>query len=117
MLPWQLVTAVNLRSRGWTGYTHQWRQAFAAPFKGVFMASVETEAQERKAAELGWGTFRAGRVDGSDVGDAELCRNTATGATCAECRLCDGRPTQVYVPAHGTGWRFVPAERLVRRAG
>lgn len=114
LLPWELVTRVNLASRGWTGYTHQWRKLWAQPFKGVFMASVETPQQEKRAAELGWGTFRAGRPDGADQGTAERCLNDVTGATCLECRRCDGRPARVYTPAHGTGRNFVPAARLRR---
>lgn len=114
MLPWELVTAVNLGVRAWTGYTHQWRKLFAQAFKGVFMASVETVAQEMRAAELGWGTFRAGRVDGADIGSASLCRAERLGETCLECKVCDGRPQRVYIPAHGTGRNFIPAARLVR---
>lgn len=115
MLPWQLVTAINMRARAWTGYTHQWRKSFGRPFKGVFMASVETPAQETRAAELGWGTFRAGVSSGVDQGATPLCRAERFGETCLECKVCDGRPSRVYIPAHGAGRNFVPAARLARR--
>jgi hypothetical protein len=115
MLPEGLVASVNAVAAFHVGYTHQWRVPWARWTRGVFMASVETQAQEARAHALGWGTFRAGRRDGSDVGAATLCDNVATGATCAECGACDGRRASIYVPAHGTGASWIPAERLARR--
>jgi len=115
LLPAELVQACNARAALWTGYTHQHGHAWARWARGIFMASVETAAQERKLRALGWGTFRAGLRDGSDQGDAVLCANERTGETCLECRLCDGGPRSIYIPAHGAGAKAVPAERLKQR--
>jgi len=114
MLPHWLVQACNASATGWTGYTHQWRYEWSEWARGTFMASVETPKGEEAARRAGWGTFRAGRVDGSDIGRAVLCPSEG-GAQCADCRMCDGRDVAVFIPAHGPGAAVVPAERLSRR--
>lgn len=114
-LPQRLVGLANQVARSRTGYTHQWAQPWAQWARGVFMASVETPAQEAKLRALGWGTFRAGLADGSDIGGATLCANERTGETCLECGRCDGRSEAIYIPSHGSGKGFVPAARLARR--
>jgi hypothetical protein len=116
MLPPELVRRVNRAAKSHLGYTHQWRYHWARWTRGVFMASVETEEQETRARALGWGTFRVGLRDCSDIGDATLCANERTGATCAECGACDGRRTSIFIPAHGSGALSIPAERLLRKA-
>jgi hypothetical protein len=115
MLPEAVVTSVNARVSGRLGYTHQWRFPWASWTRGVFMASVETEAQETKARTLGWGTFRAGASDGSDMGSSVVCNNERTGVTCVECGACDGRAASIVIPAHGWGKGNVPANRLLRK--
>lgn len=115
MLPEAVVRDVNSRARGHLGYTHQWRFPWAQWTRGVFMASVETQQQESKAHTLGWGTFRAGASDGSDMGSSVVCNNERTGITCTDCGLCDGRQVGVVIPAHGWGRGNVPANRLLRK--
>jgi len=115
LLPGQLVRECNASSRGWTGYTHQYMHPWAQWCRGVFMASVETRAQEQRLRALGWGTFRVGRKDGSDIAEATQCPHDVAGTTCIECRACDGGPRAIFVPAHGAGANAVPAERLRRR--
>lgn len=116
-LPGELVRACNAYSRGWTGYTHQHAHAWAAWSKGIFMASIESPKQEARLSGQGWGTFRVGRADGSDVGAAAPCPYDQAGTTCIECRACDGRPRAIYVAAHGAQANAVPAERLRKRKG
>lgn len=115
MLPEALVRRCNEVAAGHTGYTHQWRHAWAQWSRGVFMASCETPAQEQRLRSAGWGTFRAGRPDGTDIGAATLCLNERDGTTCKDCGACDGRALAIYIPAHGAGKNMVPAERLARR--
>lgn len=118
LLPSGLVRACNGGARCWTGYTHMHRYAWAQWCKGIFMASVETEAQEAKLRVAGWGTFRVGRRDGSDVGSATPCPHQSSGATCVECKACDGSQRAIFASAHGVNALAVPAERLLRqRAG
>ena len=115
MLPVQLVREVQKHARGITGYTHQWNLPFGRAFAGLVMASVETPAGEKKALSMGFGTFRAGARNGSDRGKATLCANEAEGIQCADCMACDGGKRAIYIPAHGFGASFVPAEALLRR--
>lgn len=115
IVPEAVVRRCNTLSSGHLGYTHQWMRPFAQWSKGVFMASVETESQERVLRARGWGTFRVGKKDGSDIGSAKLCANSITGITCVECMECDGHGAAIYIAAHGSGQKYVPAERLNRR--
>lgn len=115
MLPEDMVKLCNAMSAGHLGYTHQWMKPFAQWCKGVFMASVETEQQERVLRARGWGTFRVGKKDGSDIGSAKLCANNITGITCSECMACDGFGAAIYIPSHGPGAKHVPANRLTRK--
>jgi hypothetical protein len=115
LLPPALVHACNAASRGWTGYTHMYMYPWAQWCRGVFMASVEVPAQEQRLQAQGWGTFRVGRKDGSDIGAATQCPYDTVGTTCLECRACNGAPHAIYVAAHGAGAGAVPAERLRRR--
>jgi hypothetical protein len=112
LLPAEVVHACNAHARFWTGYTHLFREPWAAWARGTFMASVETPAQEQKLRAQGWGTFRAGRRDGEDHDQALLCANEATGESCTECKLCNGEARAIVVSAHGPQAAFVPAERL-----
>lgn len=114
LIPSALVHACNKAARGWTGYTHQHAAPWAQWSKGVFMASCESPSQERRLRAAGWGTFRVGRIDGSDLGDATACPHDVTGITCIECRACDGGARAIYVAAHGARAGSVPAERLQR---
>lgn len=115
LIPERVVRRCNAMSAGHLGYTHQWMKPFAQWSKGVFMASVETVSQERVLRARGWGTFRVGKKDGSDIGDAKMCANGITGITCAECMECDGYGAAIYIPGHGIMANNVPAERLARR--
>lgn len=115
LIPEGIVRDCNALSCGHLGYTHQWMKPFAAWCKGVFMASVETQKQEEVLRKRGWGTFRVGKKDGSDIGLAKLCANGVTGIQCVECMECDGYGVAIYIPAHGWGSVHVPAERLARR--
>lgn len=115
MLPEWLVAPISHAAEYWVGYTHQWRQPWAQWGRRYWMASVETPEQESRARGEGWGTFRAGRRDGSDLGSAELCMNERDGTTCADCRMCNGSKISIFIPAHGWGAKNIPAEKLVRR--
>ena len=115
LIPFDVVSEVNAVAKGWTGYTHQWKRAWGEKFKGVFMASVETLEQERSLAAEGWGTFRAGMRDGSDVGGSTLCQNERDGTTCADCGACNGERRSIYIPAHGAWSKHIPAERLAAK--
>lgn len=116
LLPVDLVREVNSYAASHLGYTHQWHRKFAAPFAGVFMASVDSPAQETRARAAGWGTFRVAAPDSSDAGEAILCDSEANGTSCATCRKCDGRPVSIYIPAHGVTAHKTPAARRARKS-
>lgn len=111
MLPLDLVLAVNAVAASYVGYTHQHSTPHGRRFAGVFMASVETAKQETTLRARGWtGTFRAGRRDGSDRGDAKLCDNEERGTKCEDCMRCDGKSGAIFIGAHGSKAKYAVAE-------
>ena len=105
---------------GHTGYTHQWREPFAAEHRGLCMASADSPADYDAARAAGWRTFRVRRPDEPRLAREVVCPASPEGghrATCAECLLCRGadaaRPNMapgVVIVAHG------PAAGQYRRA-
>ena len=108
MIDSTLVTILNERAAGHTGYTHQWRQPWAQWCKGLFQASCDGMADYLDATAHGWKTF-AVIPQGSEAYSGKLCPATADNsqATCATCKLCDGVKTDIFVEAHGTGAKYV----------
>lgn len=96
---------------GHTGYSHQWRLAFAQWSKGFFQASCDSFADYLAASAAGWRTF-AVIPKGSPSYSGKLCPATAENsqAQCLTCRLCDGAKQHIYVEAHGIGASHVPAQ-------
>ena len=56
-IPFELVYWLSSIASNHTGYTHQWRQEFAQPFKGVFMASCDGFTDYCDAMVSGWKSF------------------------------------------------------------
>jgi hypothetical protein len=106
------------QSIGHTGYTHQWRsERLGKPLAGLVMASCDTVADIAKANRLGYaGTFtvvpRGETLDGATLCPASV--EAGKSVQCHECRLCNGSPVAIYIPAHGatakryTGKRVLP---------
>lgn len=95
---------------GWTGYTHQWKNARFQGFKAVCMASVDSDDERDLADLMGWRTFRIVTDLDEVLASREIrCPASAeTGhrTTCAQCRLCDGAGTDhrrknIAIVAHG----------------
>jgi hypothetical protein len=123
-IPAQTGIVPTLRSAApyTTGYTHQWRAAFAGHLQGLLMASCDTPEDRVKARAKGWATFtvHAPTAHDSDPFMAGEHPCPASGemgklATCAECKGCDGTPGHDYaILAHGfagtryTGRRALP---------
>lgn len=93
LIPHDVVHAVNAHAKRWTGYTHQWRHAFAAWSREVFMASTDTDSDRVTASQRGWRTFHArGASDAIPTGSI-VCPASKEGGertTCAQCTLCNG---------------------------
>lgn len=105
-----IVLAFNSMAQSHTGYTHQWRQEFASPFTGIFMASCDSFQDYLDASDAGWRTF-AVVPQGQQAYSGKLCPATVEGsqAQCITCKLCDGAKTDIHVSAHGLGAKFVAA--------
>lgn len=108
---WEALTA---KAKGWTGYTHQWRDAPDA-FKRLCMASADSEAEAVTARAFGWRTFRVRTADEGLTAKAEFVCPASSEAgyktDCASCRACMGTASKARVSpviiAHGaTARRF-----------
>lgn len=87
---WQRMTAF---ARGWTGYTHAWRNPVAADLRTLCMASADTEAERAEAVAAGWRTFRVREATEPVQRGEFVCPASAEAGkrtTCVQCRACDG---------------------------
>ena len=96
----------------YTGYTHQW--AGCDPeFQHYCMASVDTESDQRQAAESGWRTFRVASPDDDRRKGEVICPASDEGGhkiNCFDCGACDGRrrprtKSHIIIQAHGSKTR------------
>src|SRR5262245_47836997 len=53
-IPFTLLASIARVSRGFTGYTHQWRNPLFSAYKAFVMASVEDSAGLLRAHAAGW---------------------------------------------------------------
>jgi hypothetical protein len=92
-IPLHTVRDVAIASEGWTGYTHQWRNAEYLPYSAFILASVDTESEYLEAKRLTWRTFRV-RATAAPLLPREIsCPASAESGhktTCTDCRLCSG---------------------------
>ena len=106
----QVVNLLNSYAQGHTGYTHQWREEFASPFKGTFQASCDGFNDYLEATAHGWKTFVVVNKNVTPI-YAKQCPATVDNseAQCITCKLCDGAKRDIFVHAHGTGSKYVTA--------
>jgi hypothetical protein len=106
----QVVNLFNSYAEGHTGYTHQWREEFAQPFKGTFQASCDGFNDYLEATAHGWKTFVVVNKNVTPI-YAKQCPATVdnSAAQCITCKLCDGAKRDIFVHAHGTGSKYVTA--------
>ena len=97
-----------VKSRGHTGYTHQWRKVTAQPYRAIVMASVESPATKADANSRGWRTFRVMRQSETLQHDEILCpasEEAGKRTTCENCQLCSGntiKAKNVAIYAHSS---------------
>lgn len=92
--------------RGWTAYTHQWREGFG--LQDLAMASCETDQDARDAIDLGYRVFRITPTGSPRLPGHAPCPASAEQGhrlTCLECGACNGadatsRP-HVQIEIHG----------------
>ena len=116
-IPARVWRALLRRAAGRTGYTHQWRRAYALGLRGLAMASVDTVPERDVARALGWRTFRVRTAD-QTLGAREIvCPASDEGGNrrqCITCRACDGAErgavqASVAIVVHGArASRFIP---------
>lgn len=91
----------------WTGYTHQFRQPWAEPYRQILMASVETLQGANEARAKGWRFFM---VKPAAMGPVPLqaveCLADSRGLTCEECGICNGAirssgKASIWITVHG----------------
>jgi len=110
MVPAWVWRAALCDARGHTGYTHQWREEFAAPLRGLVQASCDGFQDYLDAIESGWEPFLVKPADApTPVGAIHCPSSKEMGAktNCASCALCDGAHAPVVINAHGSRHRRV----------
>jgi len=93
----------------WTGYTHQWKEAFAMAHRELCMASADSIEDRDIARSMGWRTFRVIAINAAPKLDREIyCPASPEGGNkrqCITCTACDGalKPESVSIAimAHG----------------
>lgn len=118
---------------GHTAYTHQWNVRDAkhytyvgnggwGPYPWVYMASVESLDEARRAWRLGYRTFRVvNSPDELDPKNEIVCPNETKGVQCIQCGLCNGKrnhhnPNQVksiVITVHGPGKKYFPIRQAL----
>lgn len=104
LIPLRIVKAIVKRAKNFTGYTHDWKYAWAQPYKKWFMASVDNVADKKICNDKGWKTFRIVNNESEILPDEIICPNQTHGVQCYTCGLCCGqtRPSKnIAVLAHG----------------
>jgi hypothetical protein len=109
MIPADTWLALLSEASDWTGYTHQWKQAFAMAHRELCMASADSIEDRDLARAMGWRTFRVIAINATPKLDREIyCPASPEGGNrrqCINCTACDGalKPSAVSIAivAHG----------------
>ena len=112
--PFPLWKTALLNAKGWTGYTHQWRN-IPARWSELVMASADSVDDMNEAHELGYRTFRVTAEPFENVkGRETVCpasEEKGKVADCFSCRACMGTSgkakVSVQIAAHGGGKKYV----------
>ena len=101
-------------ARGWTGYTHQWREPYCDQrLRGLIMASADSVADRDAAQALGWRTFRVKSSNAPVLAGEIVCpasEEQGKRLTCEQCGACNGggwrqiidlRKMSIVIDAHG----------------
>ncbi len=99
------------------GFTHQWCDPQAEPYKAYFQASVDNPEEYRDAVAMGWGTYRVHtpeeellKGERSCPASTEMADEYGKLTTCQRCGICGGtsaagRPRHIAVQFHGAPGR------------
>ena len=107
--PVDVWAALVADAEGWTGYTHQWRNALGMAVRDYCMASADTPAERDLARSLGFRTFRVRTTDQPTMSGEFQCPAAAESGkrkTCADCGACNGgvasRKADPVIVVHGS---------------
>lgn len=97
-IPLRIMKDICSVTTDWTGYTHQWKRAFAQSYKPYFTASVDSITGYYKeyyqAIAKGWKTFRIKDKTDTLTFDEEMCcpasEEMGKLTTCSKCLSCCG---------------------------
>jgi len=87
LIPIDLIGAMAMISKSWTGYTHQSHKEWASGYKDYFMASIETATNDSD-----WRAFIVTAKANKSI-KATQCPASKEGGnvtTCSKCSLCSG---------------------------
>jgi hypothetical protein len=99
---WRQILAVSGEH---TGYTHQWRQPAAQPYRDFLQASCDGIADYLEATAHGWHTYLvtpAGTPDPAGTVHCAASSERGSKTNCKTCHLCDGSSANVVIHAHGS---------------
>ena len=104
LLPLDLVRAMAINAKSWTGYTHQARKEWASQYKSFFMASAHSD---KEAASLtGWRSFIAydPKTTESSAVTCPASKEAGYKSICSKCSLCSGTSgkgrTNIKIQSH-----------------
>jgi hypothetical protein len=100
--------------KGWTGYTHQWKNPKFSAYKKFLMASVDTVSEFKQAKRAGWRSFRVKKPNEKLMKYEFVCPASKEGGqrlNCNTCLACNGNKTgknksSVVINAHGLSYKI-----------
>jgi hypothetical protein len=93
LIPMPIIEALTSASKGWTGYTHQWRNPQFQSYRAYVMASCDRVQDSIDAKSMGWRHFRV-RTSAQELLPGEIMcpasEESGKRTTCEKCKLCSG---------------------------
>lgn len=104
VIPFPILEKIANNCKGFTGYTHQWKEPTFDVYKKYLMASVDMPKQYDEAKAKGWRTFRVTHDWKVKSPNEQPCLNSRDGTACINCLKCGGTSVQdkdIYIKVHG----------------
>lgn len=109
-VPQHVWAALVSQAKGWTGYSHAWRDADPS-WAALVMASADSPAERFAARRRGFRVFRVGQE--REAGEVRCPASEEAGrkTVCELCRACMGTAgkarADIVIAPHGSGARYV----------
>jgi len=104
VIPLPIIEKITSICKGWTGYTHQWKDTKYSAYSKYLMASVDMPNQYAQAKSLGWRSFRVTYDWFVKAPTEQACLNSRDGTQCIDCLQCCGtskNDKDIYIKVHG----------------